>query len=91
MSLIASAVKLAPLQTSGELIYNLQESPTRHTDAKLKGSVTRLIRKERNLLRKHITKIQLEGVTIYNTICSLAALSETLWFGTALNNRLITY
>ena len=87
MSLIASAVKLAPLQTSGELIYNLQESPTRHTDAKLKGSVTLLVRKE----HKNITQIQLEGVTIDNTIGSLAALSETLWFGTALNNRLITY
>ena len=79
MSLIASAVKLAPLQTSGELISNVQDSPTKHIDAKLKGSVTRLVRKE----RKNITKIQLEGVTIDNTISSLAALSETLWFGTA--------
>ena len=79
MSLIASAVKLAPLQTSGELIRNVQDSPTKHIDAKLKGSVTRLVRKE----RKNITKFQLEGVTIDNTIGSLAALSETLWFGTA--------
>ena len=79
MSLIASAVKLAPLQTSGELISNVQDSPTKHIDAKLKGSVTRLVLKE----RKNITKIQLEGVTIDNTIGSLAALSETLWFGTA--------
>ena len=79
MSLIASAVKLAPLQTSGELISNVQDSPTKHIDAKLKGSVTRLVRKE----RKNITKIQLEGVTIDNTIGCLAALSESLWFGTA--------
>ena len=76
MSLIASAVKLAPLQTSGELIRNVQDSPTKHIDAKLKGSITRLVRKE----RKKITKIQLEGVTIDNTIGSLAALSKSLWF-----------
>ena len=79
MSLISSAVKLAPLQTSSELIHNVQDSPTKHIDAKLKGSVTRLVCKE----RKNITKIQLEGVTIDNTIGSLAALSETLWSGTA--------
>ena len=79
MSLIASAVKLAPLQTSGELISNVQDSPTKHIDAKLKGSVTRLVLKE----RKNITKLQLEGVTVDNTIGSLFALSETLWFGTA--------
>ena len=33
---------------------------------------------------RNITKIQLEDVTIDNTIGSLAALSESLWFGTAL-------
>ena len=82
MSLIASAVKLAPLQTSGELIRNVQDSPTEHIDAKLKGSVMLLVtvRKE----RMKITKIQLEGVSINNTIGSVAALSESLWFSTAL-------
>ena len=65
MSLIASAVKIAPLQTSGELIRNVQDSPTKHIDAELKGSVTRLVRKE----RKNITKIQLEGVTTSRTTC----------------------
>ena len=38
MNLIATAVKLAPLQTSGELTRNVQDSPTKHIDAKLKGS-----------------------------------------------------
>ena len=80
MSLIATAVKLAPLQPSGELIRNIQDSPSKQIDAKMKGSVSRLVRKE----RKNITKIQLEGVTIDNTIGSQYALSESLWFGTAL-------
>ena len=64
MSLIAFAVKSAPLQTSDELILNVQDSSTKHIDAKLKGSATRLVRRE----RKNITKIQLEGVTLDNTI-----------------------
>ena len=83
MSLITTAVKLAPLQTSGERIRNVQDSPTKHIDAKLKGSVTRLVRKE----RKNITEIQLEGVTIDNTIGCLAALSEFLWFSTAVKEH----
>ena len=70
--------------SSSELIRNVQDSPTKHIDAKLKGSVTRLVRKE----RKNITKIQLEGVTIDNTISSLVALSETLWFGTAVKAQI---
>ena len=64
MSLIAFAVKSAPLQTSDELILNVQDSSTKHIDAKLKGSATRLVRRE----HKNITKIQLEGVTLDNTI-----------------------
>ena len=42
-SLIATAVKLSPLQTSGELILNVQDSPTKHIDAKLKKLVTHLV------------------------------------------------
>ena len=85
MSLIATAVKLAPLQTSGELICNLQDSLTKQIHAKLKGSVSLLVRKE----RKNIIKIQLEGdSTIDKTIGSLAVLFESLWFCTALKARL---
>ena len=73
MCLIATAVKLAPSQTSGELIRNVQDSSTKQIDVKLKGSISLLVRKE----HKNITKIQLEGVTINNTIGSLAALSES--------------
>ena len=57
MNSIATAVKLSPLQTSDELIRNVQDSPTKHMDAKLKASVTRLVRKE----GKNINKILLEG------------------------------
>ena len=81
--MIASAVKIAPLQTSGELIRDVQDSPTKKIDAKLKQSVSRLVRKE----RKRINKIILEGVPVDNTLGSLAALSDTLWFGKALEQH----
>ena len=81
--LISSAVKLAPLQTSGELIRNVQDSPSKKIDAKLKASVTRLVRRE----RQNITKIQLDGVTVDNTLGSLSALSDSLWFGNALDQH----
>ena len=57
----------------------MQDSQTKHIDAKLKKSVTRLVRKE----RKNINKILLEGVAINNTNGSLAALSDAIWFGDA--------
>ena len=84
MRLIATAVKLFPLQRSGELIRNNQDSPTKHIDAKLKASVTLLVRGE----RKNINKILLEDVTIHNTISSLAALSDAIWFGDSVKAHL---
>ena len=57
----------------------MQDSLTKHIDVKLKNSVSRLVRKQ----RKHINKILLGGVTIDNTISSLAALSDAIWFGDA--------
>ena len=62
----------------------MQDSPTKSIDAKLKGSVTQFVRKERN----NITRIQLEGGTIENTIGSLAVLFDTLWFGNAVKAHL---
>ena len=52
-------------------------------EAKLKASVTRLARRE----RKNITKIQLDCVTVDNTLGSLSALSDSLWFGNALDQH----
>ena len=73
MSLITTAVKLASLQTSGELILNVQDHLP---NTSLTALVTRLVRKE----LKNINKILLGGVTIYNTIGKLAALSDAIWF-----------
>jgi hypothetical protein len=83
MDMIASAVKFAPLQTSGELIRNVQDSPTKKIDAKLKSCVTRFVRKQRT----SINKIMLEGVPVDNTLGSLSALSDVLWFGKALERH----
>ena len=44
--MIASAVKVAPLQSPGELIRNVQNSQTKEIDAALRKSVVRLVRKE---------------------------------------------
>ena len=73
MSLITTAVKLSSLQTSGELILNVQDHLP---NTSLTALVTRLVRKE----LKNINKILLGGVTIYNTIGKLAALSDAIWF-----------
>ena len=47
-------------------------------------TVTGLVCKE----RQNITRIQMEGVTIDNTIGSLAALADSLWFGNAVKAHL---
>jgi hypothetical protein len=82
-ALIATAVKVAPLQSATELIRNVQDSPTKHIDPQLKKSVQRLVRKQ----RASINSVLLEGVTIDNTIGSLARLSQVLWFGDAVQKH----
>ena len=83
MNLIATAVKLSPLQTSGELIRNVQVSQGKKIDAKLKASVTQLVACAVRKERTDINKVLLEGATVYNTIGSLAALSDAIWFADA--------
>ena len=72
INLIATAMKSCHLQTSGELIRNVQDSQS-------KNFFAMLVRKE----RKKINKILLEGVTVDNTIGSLAALLDAIWLGDA--------
>ena len=82
-SMIAHAVKVAPLQTASELIRSVQDSPTKTIDPLLKKSVARLVRKARS----EIISVQLDGVTVDNTIGSLAQLSERIWFGDAIERH----
>ncbi len=60
MSLISTAVKVAPLQTGSELLQNVQDSPTKVIDHKNKKSVDRLMRK----LRSEITTVTLDCMTV---------------------------
>ena len=80
---IASAVKIAPMQTASQLLQNIQDSPTKSIDRTLAKSVARQIRKE----RQSLTTVTLEGVEVDNTLGSLAQLSNELWFGTALSKH----
>ena len=74
-SFIATAVKVAPLQTGSELLRNVQDSPTKVIDHKYRKSVDRLVRKSRS----EIMNVSLDGVTIDNTIGSLSRLAEAIW------------
>ena len=58
--MIASAVKVAPLQTPGKLIRNVQNSQTKEIDAGPRKSVARLVQKE----RRQINFVLLEGVIV---------------------------
>jgi hypothetical protein len=60
MSLIATAVQVAPLQTGSELLRNVQDSPTKVIDHKNKKSVDQLMLKSRS----EIMTVTLDGVTV---------------------------
>ena len=64
---IPNAVKIAPLQTASELIRNVQTSPTKAIDPKLKNSVRRLIMTE----RKKLHSVTLEGIAVSYTHLTL--------------------
>ena len=68
---------MAPIQTASEFLRNIQDSPTKKIDHKLKKSVARLVRKE----RAQIILVTLDSVTIDNSVGSLARLAEAIWFG----------
>ena len=72
---IAHAVKIAPLQTASEFLRNVQDSPTKAINHRYKKSVTRLVQKQ----RREIIAVELDGVTVDNTVGSLAKLAEKIW------------
>jgi len=76
---IAEAVRIAPLQTATELMRNVQDSPTKSIDPRLKRSVERLVMKE----RRKIDSIVLEGVVITDQIGPLHSFTEKIWIGDA--------
>ena len=45
--LIRQAVQLAPMQSAGSLMRNIQDSPTKQIDYRLSNSVKNLVRQER--------------------------------------------
>ena len=78
--LIRQAVQLAPMQSAGSLMRNIQDSPTKQIDYRLANSVEKFVRQE----RRSITNFLLDGVEIDNTLESLSRLSDQLWFPDAL-------
>ena len=80
---IAHAVKVAPLQNASDYLRNVQDSPTKAIDHKYKSSVARLQRKQ----RKQIIAVTLDGVTVDNTVGSLAQLAEKLWICVAIHEH----
>ena len=82
-SLVATAVKLAPMNSASQLLMRVQDSPTKKIDAALKNSVQRMIRQERS----KITNVILEGVEVTTELSSLKKLSDALWFSTAVKEH----
>ena len=65
------------------LFATYQNSQTKEIDAALRQSVVRLVRKE----RREINTVLLEGVSVDNTVGSLAKLSDAVWFGDAVRKH----
>ena len=63
---VRKAVKTAPMNTASELIKNVQDSPTKQIDPKLKRSVTSLIRSK----RAKLLKVECDGVELTSDIGS---------------------
>jgi hypothetical protein len=78
--LIRDAVKICPSQSAKELMRNIGDSPTKAIGHEKKKSVERLVRAE----RARMLACELEGVTVDNSIGSLASLAEAMWFGDAI-------
>ena len=68
--LIRNTVKTVPMNTTSELIKNVQDSPTKKIDPKLKESVARLIRHE----RAKLLTIVCDGEKLTSDIGSLKTL-----------------
>ena len=78
--LIRQAVQLAPMQSAGSLMRNIQDSPTKQIDYRLSNSVRNFVRQE----RRGITNFLLDCVPIHNTLGNLSRLTDQIWFSDAL-------
>jgi hypothetical protein len=78
--LVADAVKIAPQQTASELMRNIQNSPTKKIDPRLKTSVQRLIYKE----RKKLNSVILDDIEITDEIAPLQEYTSKIWISQAL-------
>ena len=78
--LLRQAVQLAPMQSAGSLMRNIQDSPTKQIDYRLANPVKNFVRQE----RQSNTNFLLDSVEIDNTLGSLSRLSDQIWFPDAL-------
>ena len=81
---VRKAVKTAPMNTAAELIKNVQDSPTKQIDPKLKRSVTRLIRSE----RAKLLKVECDGVELTSDIGSLKRLADQIFLKSAVQQHI---
>ena len=70
-SLVATAVKLAPMNSASQLLMRVQDSPTKKIDAAMKNSAQRMIRQELS----EISNVIHEGVEVTTELRSLKKLS----------------
>ena len=83
--MIATAVKIAPLQSAAEIIRKGTNSQTKEINAALQQSVVLLVRKE----RREINTVLLARVNVVDsTVGSLAKLSDAIWFGDAVRKNM---
>ena len=63
------------MNTASELIKNVQDSPTKQIDPKLKRSVTRLFRRK----RAKLLKVECDGVELTSDVGFLKRLADTIF------------
>ena len=78
-------MKTAPINTASELIKNVQDSPTKQIDPKLKRSVTRLFRRK----RAKLLKVECDGVELTSDVGSLKRLADTIFLKPAVQQHIV--
>ena len=78
-------MKTAPINTASELIKNVQDSPTKQIDPKLKRSVTRLFRRK----RAKLLKVECDGVELTSDVGSLKRLAYTIFLKPAVQQHIV--
>ena len=81
--LIKTLVQVAPHSNASDLLRNVQNSPTKKIDHRLKKSIARQIRKE----RKSVNTVILGGVELDTTLGALSRVTDAVWLGTAVSKH----